>query len=96
MRIWATSRFLLLMVGLAGCYADPYANPGDWSMTGATRKNVAIQAATPSQLIAGQPGGSSNGVAASAAIDKALGGAAGTAAGLQTAPPPTTLNITGS
>jgi hypothetical protein len=95
MRLWASLQFLLLMVGLAGCYADPFANPADWSMTGATRKNVAIQAATPSQLIAGQPGGSSNGVAASAAIDKALGGAAGTAAGLQTPPAPATLNITG-
>lgn len=96
MRVLMATPLLILLIGLAGCYADPFQNPGDWSMTGASRKNTAVQVATPSQLISGQPGDSSNGVAASAAIDKALGGPAGTAAGLQTAPPITTLSITGS
>jgi hypothetical protein len=89
-------QLLVLIIGLTGCYTDPFQNPGDWSMTGASRKNTAVQVAAPSQLIIGQPESSSNGVAASAAIDKALGGAAGTAAGLQTPPPITTLSITGS
>jgi hypothetical protein len=96
MRFWTILQFLTLMLGLAGCYPDPFQNQGDWSMTGASRKNIAVQAATPSQLINGQQGDGSSGVAASAAIDKALGGPAGTAAGLQTPPPATTLNITGS
>jgi hypothetical protein len=96
MRVWNAVLSCILMLGLSGCYADPFQNPGNWSMTGAPRKNVAAQAARPSDLIAGQQRKSSNGVAASAAIDKALGGAAGTAAGLQTPPAPTTLNITGS
>jgi len=96
MRIWTVLQFLLLTLCLAGCYPDPFQNPGDWSMTGASRKNIAVQVATPSQLIRGQQDSGSNGVAASAAIDKALGGAAGTAAGLQTPPPATTLAITGS
>jgi type IV pilus biogenesis protein CpaD/CtpE len=66
-------------------------------MTGALHKNIAIQAANPSDLISGQSVGASNGVAASAAIDKALGGPAGTAAGLQAPPPNTsTMDITGS
>jgi type IV pilus biogenesis protein CpaD/CtpE len=78
--------FVLLFssLGLTGCYLDPYQNPNDWSMTGATGKNIAAQAANPSDLISGKSNPYSNGVAASAAVDKALGGAAGTAAGLQT------------
>jgi hypothetical protein len=76
--------FLVLSLGLTGCYLDPYQNPNDWSMTGASDKNIAAQAANPSDLISGKSNLYSNGVAASAAIDKALGGAAGTAAGLQT------------
>jgi hypothetical protein len=97
MRLLVIFPLLLLTLGLAGCYPDPFSNPGDWSMTGASHKNIAIQAADPSDLIAGRSDGSSNGVAASAAIDKALGGPAGTAAGLQ-APPPisSSMDITGS
>lgn len=96
MRIWTALQFFVIVAALAGCYPDPYQNPGSWAMTGASRKNIAVQSAAPSQLIAGQGDDNSNGVAASAAIDKALGGAAGTAAGLQTPPPITTLSITGS
>jgi hypothetical protein len=96
MRLWTILQFLALTVCLAGCYPDPFQNPGDWSMTGASRKNTAAQVETPSQLINGQQESGSNGVAASAAIDKALGGPAGTAAGLQTPPAATMLNITGS
>jgi hypothetical protein len=96
MRFWTVLQLLALSVSLSGCYLDPFQNPGNWSMTGASRKNIAVQVATPSQLISGQKDSGSNGVAASAAIDKALGGAAGTAAGLQTPPTTPTLNITGS
>jgi hypothetical protein len=88
--------FMLALL-LTGCYLDPYQNPNDWSMSGATRKNLAVQVADPADLITGKSNAYSNGVAASAGIDKALGGAAGTGAGLE-APPAnsTTLNITGS
>jgi hypothetical protein len=96
MRVLTVLQLFVLLIALAGCYPDPFQNPGSWAMTGAPRKNIAAQSAAPSQLIAGQGDDNSNGVAASAAIDKALGGAAGTAAGLQTPPPVTTLSITGS
>jgi type IV pilus biogenesis protein CpaD/CtpE len=72
---------------LAGC-TDPFQRPEDWSMTGAARENTALQVAQPSDLFNGKSSPTSNGVAASAAIDKAVGGAAGTATGLQTAPQP--------
>lgn len=82
---------------LTGCYLDPYQNPNDWSMTGAAQKNAVLQVADPADLIAGKSDAYGNGVAASAGVDKALGGAAGTAAGLQTPPAnTTTLNISGS
>jgi len=77
----------LAMLGLSGCAGafDPFQRPGDWAETGAARKTIAEQAANPSDLISGQSDSLSNGVAASAAIDKALGPkGAGTAAGLQT------------
>jgi hypothetical protein len=96
MRVRVVLQTMVLVIGLCGCTPDPFKNPGDWSMTGASRKNAAVQAAVPSQLIFGQPADNANGVAASAAIDKALGGAAGTAAGLETPPPITALSITGS
>jgi hypothetical protein len=75
-----------LLSGCAGAF-DPYQRPGNWAMTGASRENIAQQAAYPSDLLSGRSSPTSSGVAASAGIDKALGGAAGTAAGLQTAPP---------
>jgi hypothetical protein len=96
MRVWTVLQLFVILTALAGCYADPFQNPGSWAMTGASRKNIAVQSAAPSQLIEGQGDDNSNGVAASAAIDKALGGPAGTAAGLQTPPPVTPLSITGS
>jgi type IV pilus biogenesis protein CpaD/CtpE len=96
MRISAVLLLSMASIALTGCYPDPFQNPSDWSMTGATRKNLAAQAANPSDLIEGRSELNSNGVAASAAIDKALGGAAGTAAGLQTPPSTTSLDITGS
>lgn len=82
--------------GLTGCYLDPYQNPNDWSSPGSPLKNIAAQVADPSDLIQGKSAPGSNGLAATAAIDKALGGNAGTAAGLQTAPPVTSIDITGS
>ena len=72
---------------LSGCYADPFNNPADWSATGATRENLAQQTADKSDLIQGKSDPYSSGVPASAAIDKALGGSAGNASGLQTPPP---------
>jgi type IV pilus biogenesis protein CpaD/CtpE len=87
--------FLLAIIGLAltGCEGalDPFQRPGNWAMTGAARQNLAVQTATPADLLSGQSSATSNGVAASAGIDKALG-ASDNAAGLQTAPP--ALNAT--
>ena len=88
----------LLMVsaasfGLTGCYGDPFQNPGDWAMTGAPRENLAQQTAQKSDLLYGRSEPLSNGVAASAAVEKSEGGPAGNAAGLQ-APPPS-LSTTG-
>ena len=89
---------LLFFLMLAGCYLDPYQNPGDWAMTGASRKNIATQAAYPSDLIAGRSGGYANGVAAAAGVDKALGGATSTGVGLLTPPANSmpSINIGGS
>ncbi len=87
---------LIFLLGLAGCYADPYQNPYDWAITGAAQKNIAVMAADPSDLISGKSNPASNGAAASAAVDKALGGAAGTAAGLQTPPPQSSMSVGGS
>jgi len=74
-------------VFLAGCADDPFQRQGNWVPTGAARQNLAAQAADPADLIAGHGVHTSNGVAAVAAVDKALGGAAGTAAGLQVVAP---------
>lgn len=93
MQRWAV---LLLFFGLTACYGDPYANPNDWSLTGATRKNIAVQAADPSDLISGKSDSYSNGVVASSGIDKAFGGPGGTAAGVLAPPNPVTLDITGN
>ncbi len=96
MRILALLGLSIGCLGLTGCYLNPYQNPNDWSMPGSPLKNIAAQAAYPSDMIQGKSAPSSNGVAATAAIDKALGGTAGTAAGLQTAPPVTSMDISGS
>jgi hypothetical protein len=74
----------LLCVSLTGCYPDPYQNPGDWSMTGASRENTAVQVTDKAELFQGHGDNTSNGIAASAALDTALSG--GTAAGLQKPP----------
>jgi len=87
---------LILCLGLAAGYADPYDNPGDWSATGSARENIAVQAADPADLISGKSNPNSNGVAASTGIDKGYGGVGGTAAGVLPAPAPTTMSITGS
>ncbi len=82
--------FLILTaaaLGLAGCYADPFQNPAQWSASNAAQDNLNAQVVTKSDLISGHGEATSNGVAASAGIDKALGQPAGTAAGLQTPPP---------
>jgi hypothetical protein len=81
----------VMSIGLTSCYPDPFENPGDWSMTGASRQNIAAQAANPVDLLNGRSDLNSNGVAASAAIDAALGGAAGNASGLQKPPPAITF-----
>jgi hypothetical protein len=73
-------------IGLTGCYSDPFQNPADWSMNGAPRENIAQQVADPSELLQGHGETTSNGVAAAAGVDLAIGGAAGTATGLQKAP----------
>ncbi len=96
MRSWDLFLLSILALPLTGCYPDPYQNPGNWSMTGASRKNIVQQAANPADLLSGRSNPYSNGVAASAAVDQALGGAAGTAAGLQKPSANTvSLDITG-
>jgi type IV pilus biogenesis protein CpaD/CtpE len=70
---------------LAGCQ-DPFQERNNWSATGATREDTAVQVANPEDLISGVSQSGSSGVVAAAAVDKAIGGAAGTAAGLQVAP----------
>lgn len=97
----ATVFFVLcvMVLGLTGCVGafDPFQRPGDWAATGASGKNVALQVANPGDLISGQSEATSNGVAASAAIDKALGAnGAGTAAGLQTVTTPQSIAVSGS
>ncbi len=87
------SLILLCLTGvsLAGCYPDPFQNPGDWAMTSAPRENLAAQVADPSELLQGHGDVNANGVAAAAGVDEAIGGAAGTAAGLQKPQPPITF-----
>ncbi len=90
MRISAVLSLYVVALLLAGCTGalEPFQRPGNWSMTGAARENIAQQVANPSDLYSGESSTTTNGVAASAAIDKALGGSAGNAAGLETAPQP--------
>jgi hypothetical protein len=60
-------------------------------MNGAPRENTALMAADPSELLQGHGNTMSNGVAASAAIDQALGTPTQNAAGLEK--PPSASNI---
>jgi hypothetical protein len=84
MRRAAFFAFCTILLALSGCQGafDPFQRPGDWSATGAANENIAQQAAEPSDLISGRGTPYANGVAATAALDKALG-PNGTAAGLQ-------------
>jgi hypothetical protein len=83
-----------MLLSLSGCVLDPFQRPGTWSMTGASREDIAQQAANPADLISGRSEPSSNGVAAVAGVDKALGAnGAGTAAGLQTPVSPTSVFV---
>jgi type IV pilus biogenesis protein CpaD/CtpE len=74
-------------IGLAGCYPDPFQNPGDWAMNASPLENTAQQVADPTELLQGHGDTTSQGVAAAAGVDLAIGGAAGTATGLQKPPP---------
>ncbi len=66
-------------------------------MTGAARENTALMTADKSELFQGHgTPATSNGVAAAAAVDVAIGGAAGTAAGLQKPPPAITFSASGT
>jgi hypothetical protein len=76
----------ILCLGLTGCYPDPFQNPADWQMTGAAREDTAQQVVNKDDLLAGRSEPGSQGVAAAAGVDVAIGGAAGSAAGLQKAP----------
>ena len=79
--------FCAILLTLSGCQGalDPFQRPGNWVATGAANEDIAQQVAEPSDLISGRGNPNTNGVAASAALDKALG-PNGTAAGLQTPP----------
>jgi hypothetical protein len=78
--------FCAILLTLTGCQGafDPFQRPGNWSATGAANETIAQQVAVPSDLISGRGNPNANGVAATAALDKALGpNGTGTAAGLQ-------------
>jgi hypothetical protein len=87
MRHLIFSVICVAMLTLTGCVGafDPYQRPGNWAETGAANETIAQQAANPADLISGQSVPTSNGIAASSAIDLALGAnGAGTATGLHT------------
>lgn len=87
MRLTASLCLLAGLLALAGCQGafDPYQRPGQWSATGASNATIAQQVADPADLIQGRSDNLASGVAATAAIDTALGAnGAGTAAGLHT------------
>jgi hypothetical protein len=91
MRLTIFFTFCVALLTLTGCQGafDPFQRPGDWAATGAANETIAQQIANPADLISGQSVSTSNGVAASAGIDKALGAnGVGTATGLQTAATP--------
>jgi hypothetical protein len=78
----------LAALGLTGCAGafDSYQKPGNWVEEGSANETIAQQAAYPGDLIHGQSDPMSDGIAASAGVDKAIGAnGADTATGLQTA-----------
>jgi hypothetical protein len=95
-------QFLVVLLGamcvsLAGCYPDQFENPAQWSMNGSERENTALMTADKSELIQGHgTPAASNGVAAAAAVDVAIGGTAGNASGLQKPPPAITFSSSGT
>jgi hypothetical protein len=90
MRIPALPLLLASAVLLAGCVGplapDAFKRPGNWAMNPAPLENTASQVADKSDLIQGKSDNSSSGVAAAAAVDQAIGGVTGSAAGLQKPP----------
>jgi hypothetical protein len=67
--------FCAILLTLTGCQGvfDPFERPGNWVATGAANANISQQVAVPADLISGRGNPNANGVAASAALDKALG-----------------------
>jgi hypothetical protein len=90
MRISALLSLLVSALALAGCVGpldtNPFARPGNWALNAAPLQNTAVQVSDKSDLLQGKSDDSSNGVAAAAGVDLAIGGAAGTATGLQKVP----------
>jgi len=90
MRIPALTVLLITGLLLAGCVGpldpDPFQRPGNWVMNAAPLENTASQVSDKSDLLQGKSDSASDGVAAAAGVDEAIGGAAGTAAGLQKVP----------
>ena len=90
MRIPAIALLLCSSLVLTACVGpldmNPYNRPNNWSMNAAPLENTAVEADDKADLIQGKSDNTSNGVAATAAIDQALGEPNGTAAGLQKAP----------
>jgi hypothetical protein len=90
MRIAAITILFLSSLLLAGCVGplapDMFQRPGNWTMNAAPLENTAVQVSDKSDLLQGKSDTSSDGVAAAAGVDQAIGGAAGTATGLQKPP----------
>jgi len=99
MRFPSLAILLVSALVLSGCVGpldpDPFHRPGNWSMNAAPLENTATQVSDKSDLLQGKSDPSSDGIAAAAGVDQAIGGAAGSAAGLQK--PPAALSFsTGS
>jgi hypothetical protein len=90
MRVPFITILLLSTLVLSGCVGpldpDPLNRPGNWVMNAAPLENTAVQVSDKSDLLQGKSDSASDGVAAAAGVDLAIGGAAGTATGLQKAP----------
>jgi len=90
MRLPSLSILLISSLLLAGCVGpldpNPLNRPGNWVMNAAPLENTAVQVSDKSDLLQGKSDSTSDGVAAAAGVDLAIGGVAGTATGLQKAP----------